>query len=69
MCMKRIDKAFKLLRGKGRDEIITNYCPCILIKSLPDFDIDSYKFEDSCIERGCRGLTCDACWDKEIEEK
>ena len=63
MSMKRIDVGFKLFKHLCREEIIDEHCPYEIDSILPDQDIDTYKFLDGCIERGCRGITCEECWE------
>ena len=64
--MRRIDKAFQCFKGQYRSEIIDDYCPYEMDDSLDDFDINTYTFSDSSTGHGCRGITCEECWDKEI---
>ena len=66
--MRRIDKAFKVLKDKARCEIIPNYCPYNIDHSLPDVDGDTYREETSCREQGCRGISCEECWDTKLSE-
>ena len=63
---RRIDEAFKSFKGECRSYIIDNYCPHDIDKNLEDIDIDTYQFSDDNIEKGCRGITCEECWDKEL---
>lgn len=69
--MRYIDEGFSKL-NKCRSEIVENYCPSDVEQELPDLDINTYKFEDGDTQKGCRGITCEECWDKEYiknEEK
>ena len=64
--MKRIDKAFSCFKGEARCQIIENHCPYEMDNSLDDYDINTFQFSDTHIEKGCRGITCAECWDKEL---
>lgn len=66
--MKRIDLGFKVFRGLARCEITYDHCPYEADKSLPDYDMGTFKFtERKGDDRGCRGILCDECWDIELE--
>ena len=65
--MRRIDKAFSVFKGKARCEIIPNYCPYNVDPRLPDVDGNTYREETECREQGCRGISCEECWDVELE--
>lgn len=69
--MRRIDKAFKTFKGMTRCEIVPSCCPYQIDPSLPDLDVNTYKTSDTLNGPGCRGITCEECWDVEdgIEEK
>lgn len=66
--MRRIDKAFEKFTGMARCQIVPTYCPYNVDNSWEDADLDTYQFSDNGCnnERGCRGITCDECWDKEV---
>lgn len=66
--MKRINLGFRKFPNLARCEITYDYCPYDADKSLPDFDINTFKFtEYKNDNRGCRSIDCDECWDVEIE--
>lgn len=66
--MKRIDLGFKAFPGFARCEIIGDHCPYEADKSLPDYDVGTFKFvEYEGDENGCRGIVCEECWDTEIK--
>ena len=65
--MRRIDAAFKKFEGMARCEIIPNCCPCQIDPSLPDVDGNTYVTSDHEDRQGCRGITCEECWDAELE--
>jgi hypothetical protein len=64
---RRIDKAFDILKGMAKCEIIPNYCPYQINASLPDIDTDTYKTSDSINGPGCRGINCEECWNTELK--
>ena len=64
--MTRLEKAFTVFKGEMRSEIVDDRCPHEMDESLEDFDIDTYRFPDDNVERGCRGITCEKCWDKPL---
>ena len=66
--MRRIDKAFEVFNGRARCEIVPNCCPYQIDQSLPDVDGDTFKTSDSLNGPGCRGITCEECWDQKINE-
>ena len=48
-----------------RTALIEEHCPYEVNKNLPDFDINTYKVKEfEWQERGCRGITCEDCWEK-----
>ena len=56
--------------GNSRYEIIDNYCPHDFDEKLSRMDHNTYEFKedlDGYLEGGCRGITCDECWNKEID--
>ena len=63
--VRRIDKAFEVFKGKAKCEIVPNCCPYQIDKSLPDVDGNTFKTSDSLNGPGCRGITCDECWEAE----
>jgi hypothetical protein len=65
--VKRIDLAFKRFPGYCASEIIDMACPVNVDELLPDINIDDYKWETECVEKGCRGITCYTCWQEEME--
>lgn len=67
--MRRIDKAFSVFKGKARCEIIPNYCPYNVDPRLPDVDGNTYREETECREQGCRGISCEDCWDTELPQR
>ncbi|MBQ8044019.1 MAG: hypothetical protein IJ272_07745 [Clostridia bacterium] len=68
--MRRIDKAFRCFPGKLKCQIVAEYCPCEMDSKLEGMDINTYRFSDEAgaqdTEPGCRGITCEDCWEKEI---
>lgn len=64
---RRIDKAFSKFKGEARCEIVPNRCPAEVNDSWPDLDVNTYKSSDNLDYHGCRGITCEECWDCEIE--
>lgn len=64
--MKTIERGFTFFKDKARCEIVDNYCPYEMDNMLDDMDLDTYEFVDENTERGCRGITCEQCWDKEL---
>lgn len=67
--MRRIDKAFEKFPGQARCEIIPTCCPYQIDHALPDYDVDTFISSDSCNGPGCRGITCEECWDTELPER
>ena len=65
--MRRIEKAFEVVENLMRCEIIDNFCPDLIDPSLPNFDINTFKHSDDPDGPGCRGITCEECWDMELE--
>lgn len=63
--MKRIDKA-KSFFNEARCEITYNRCPHDMDETLEDYDINTFQFSDLNVEVGCRGITCEECWEKEL---
>ena len=53
---------------KAVEGIIEDLCPAEKLgENFPDMDANSYTsplFETG--ERGCRGITCEQCWNQEI---
>ena len=68
--MKRIDKAFKSFPNKSKCQIVVEHCPYEMDATMEDMDIDTYCFSGQADsgneEPGCRGITCEECWEKEI---
>lgn len=67
--MKRIEKALEI---KGRFSssaimIIQNNCPDDMYEDLEGMDCSTAKFGSSIDECGCRGITCEECWNKELD--
>lgn len=75
--MKRIDKAYELFPdgvdlGDGvvipKEEYVYEFCPYNL--GVDDTDSAYYDNgnEKDIQDKGCRGITCEECWNKEVEE-
>lgn len=66
----RIEKALKVLGPKySKSTIQSMFCPHDIIdNTLEELDINTYVFDDpnSRYGTGCRGITCEECWDKEL---
>lgn len=60
--MRRIDKAFSVFPGMARCEIIPNCCPFQIDPNLPDVDGNTFKTSDTLNGPGCRGISCEECW-------
>lgn len=67
--MTRIEKALAFFKGVSRCQIIEEYCPFEMDGSLEDYDANTYCFFDDNTEKGCRGITCEECWNKVIENE
>jgi hypothetical protein len=66
--LRRIDKAFEKFIGMARCQIVPTYCPCDVDTSWDDVDLDTYRLSGNGHynnESGCRGITCEECWDKD----
>lgn len=68
--MKMIEKGLGVFKESTRSEIIENHCPKDMNKNLEDMDAYTFTFSDvvTGTERGCRGVTCEECWNKEIKK-
>jgi len=68
--MRRIDKAFSHFPDKLKCQIVTEHCPYEMDNNLDNMDINTYHFSDEAgaedPDSGCRGITCEECWEKEI---
>ena len=73
--MKRIEKAYQdhpdgIVTPKGkvliRDTKISDCCPYFLDCGEDDLDENS-KVGDYGNIKGCRDITCEDCWDKELK--
>jgi len=71
--MKRLEKAYLqypngIVLSKGNvlisDTYITDCCPYFLDCGADDLDEDT-KVGNYGHIKGCRGITCEKCWDKE----
>jgi hypothetical protein len=73
--MKRIDKAFENFpdgicddddKFISKENYINEYCPYNLQVSEEDYDWSKGTVGDSSDIKGCRGITCIECWNKEL---
>ena len=62
---ERIDKALEIMKDKTREEILEKYCPHDTILRLPNMDGNTW---DASVP-GCRGISCEECWNVDVEEK
>jgi hypothetical protein len=70
--MKRIDRALEMECDTDndflKDNIILSDCPQVYNLG-PSYDKDSVKQSKyTGYKTGCRGITCEECWNQEIEE-
>ena len=66
---RRITKALQRFKGECKSYIIDNYCPYDMDNNLEDLDPSTFVYSNEVYvahERGCRGITCEDCWDKEL---
>lgn len=66
---RRITQALQRFKGECKSYIIDNYCPYDMDKNLEDLDPSTFSYSNEVYvahERGCRGITCEECWDKEL---
>lgn len=61
--MKRIDKA--MLEGDQAENFYREYCCPVEYGSKIDPETETQ--DDDGLTTGCRGITCVACWDKEVD--
>lgn len=66
--MTRIEMGFKFFKDLIRAEITADHCPHEIDENLPDMDIRTYKLDADVCDKGCRGITCDECWDKQYRK-
>ena len=56
--------------NKSKCQIVVEHCPYEMDATMEDMDIDTYCFSGQADsgneEPGCRGITCEECWEKEI---
>ena len=67
--MKRIERAIERENKKLKDRIIIGSCPCYIDNELPDLDDEIKMFNSDGNIIGCRGITCEECWNQEIEKE
>ena len=53
--------------GLDREMIINDHCPSIMGDRFISYDLASFASNKS-NDKGCRGITCKACWDMEEVE-
>jgi len=60
-----IQKALNSGLVNCRQQLIDECCPYDVDRTMPDVDFNTYKTKESKKqERGCRGMTCEECWEK-----
>ena len=68
--MTRLEKAIEISNDTHKQVIIDNHCPSDIDPKLPGYVSNTYIFgfrksRFLCI---CSGITCEECWNKELEE-
>ncbi len=64
--MTRMDFVVKLYK----ESLISDSCPGAKtgIQSMPNFEERTHTEDNEGNVIGCRGITCEQCWNKKIEE-
>jgi len=66
--MKRIEKLKEQFSYFSESHLIETLCPYDIDKELENCDKETLrlKHEPPAFKSGCRGITCEECWDKEL---